>query len=202
MNRAPDPRSAEGEPENIQIRSRCHRKHLRRTQKRERTRCTLEETSTGTHHLRHDTRHLLRPLAVVVQSETPDPMGLAESVSTTTRSLRGIGTRSLRRNLVGAGMKNASRSPADTGTTEATAIMGKVATEAGVSSATGVANPKAEAKGHTGPLANLPPHHPVEEAEAGDLALARSPPAPAHATQGNVSTSTDLNTLAQNALAG
>jgi hypothetical protein len=82
--------------------------------------------------------------------------------------------------------------------------MGKVATEAGVSSAKGVTNPKAEAKGPTGPLANLPPHHPVEEAEAeaGDLALARSPPAPAHATQGNVSTSTDLNTLAQNALAG
>ena len=103
-------------------------------------------------------------------------------------------------------MKNASRSPAEAGTTEATAIIGKAATEAGVSSAMGVANPKAEAKGPTGPLANLPPHHPVEEAEAeaeaGDLALARSPPAPAHATQGNVSTSTDLNTLAQNALAG
>ena len=103
-------------------------------------------------------------------------------------------------------MKNASRSPAEAGTTEATAIMGKVATEAGVSSAKGVANPKTEAKGPTGPLANLPPRHPAEEAEAeaeaGDLVLARSPPALAHATQGNVSTSTDLNTLAQNALAG
>ena len=112
----------------------------------------------------------------------------------------------MRRNLVGAGMKNASRSPAEAGTTEATAIMGKVATEAGVSSVTDVANPKAEAKGPTGPLANLPPRHPAEEveaeAEAGDLVPARSLLTTAHATQGNVSTSTDLNTSAQNALAG
>ena len=205
-NRAPDPRSAEEEPGNIQIRSPYPRKHLRRTQERERIRCTLEEISTETHHLRHDTRHLLRPLAVVVQSETPGPMGLVESISATTWSLRGIETRSVRRSLVRAGTKNASLSPDEAGTRETTAITEKVVTEAGVSSKKGAENRRAEAKNPTGPLADLPPHHPVEEAEAeaeaGDLALARSPPAPAHATQGNVSTNTDLNTLAQNALAG
>ena len=112
----------------------------------------------------------------------------------------------MRRNLVGAGTKNASLSPVEAGTREATAIMEKVATEAGVSSKKGAENRRAEAKNPTGPLADLPPHHPVEEveaeAEAGDLAPARSLPAPAHATQGNVSMSTYLNTLAQNALAG
>jgi hypothetical protein len=110
----------------------------------------------------------------------------------------------MRRNLVRAGTKNASRSLAEAGTTEATAIIGKAATEAGVSSATGVANPKAEAKGPTGPLANLPPHHPVEEAEAeaGDLALTQNLPATARVTQRNVSTNIELNTSAQNALVG
>ena len=101
-------------------------------------------------------------------------------------------------------MKNASLSPAEAGMREATTIMEKVATEAGVSNKKGAENLKAEAKGPTGPLANLPPRHQVEEveAEAGDLAPARSLPALAHATHGNVSMSTDLNTLAQNALAG
>ncbi|KAK1694648.1 hypothetical protein QYE76_011345 [Lolium multiflorum] len=156
MNRAPDLRSAEEGPENIQIRSWCPRKHLQRTQRRERVRCTLAGTSTGTRHLRPGSRVHLRHLAVVVQSETPDPMGLVESISATTRHLRGIGTRSARRNFVGAGTKNASLSPAEAGTREATAIMGKVATEAGVSSRKGAGNLKAEAKGPTGPLADLP----------------------------------------------
>ena len=103
-------------------------------------------------------------------------------------------------------MKNASLSPAEAGTREATAIMEKVATEAGVSSKKGAENLKAEAKGPTGPLADLPPHHLVEEveaeAEAGDLAPVQNLLAMARATHGNVSTNTDLNTLAQNALAG
>jgi hypothetical protein len=102
-------------------------------------------------------------------------------------------------------MKNVILSPTEAEMREATAIMGKVATKAGVSSVKGAANPKAEAKGPTGPLVDLPPHHPVEEveaeAEARDLAPVQSLPAMAHATQGNVSTSTYLNTLAQNALA-
>ena len=55
-------------------------------------------------------------------------------------------------------MKNVSWSPAEAGMMEATAIMGQVATEAGVSSVKDAANPKAEAKGPTGPLANLPPY--------------------------------------------
>ena len=88
----------------------------------------------------------------------------------------------------------------------AAAITGKEATEAGVSSVKDAVNPKAEAKGPTAPLADLPPHHPVEEveaeAEAGDLAPVQNLPATAYVTQGNVSTNTDLNTLAQNALAG
>ena len=90
---------------------------------------------------------------------------------------------------------------------EVTAIRWKVVTEAGVSSRKGAENLKAEAKGPISPLVDLPPHHPVEEveaeAEAGDLAHAQNlPPATARATHGNVSTNTDLNTLAQNALAG
>jgi hypothetical protein len=59
-------------------------------------------------------------------------------------------------------------------------------------------------EGPTCPLADLLPHHLVEEveAEAGDPAPAQSLPTMAHAMQENVSSSTDLNTLAQNALAG
>ncbi|KAK1677142.1 hypothetical protein QYE76_037990 [Lolium multiflorum] len=53
----------------------------------------------------------------------------------------------------------------------------------------GVENLKAEAKGPTIPLADLPPHHLVEEVEAeveaGDLAPVQNPPATARATQGN-----------------
>ena len=68
------------------------------------------------------------------------------------------------------------------------------------------ADPKAEAKSPTAPLTNLPPRHPVEEveaeAEAGDLAPVQNLLAMARATHGNVSTNIDLNTLAQNALAG
>jgi hypothetical protein len=97
-NRAPDPRSAEEEPGNIQIRSPYPRKHLRRIKTRERIRCMLARTSTGTHHLRPGTHVLLRHLADGVQPETPDPMGLVELTSATTWPLRGIGIRSARRN--------------------------------------------------------------------------------------------------------
>ncbi|KAK1692137.1 hypothetical protein QYE76_008834 [Lolium multiflorum] len=72
---------------------------------------------------------------------------------------------------------------------ETTAITEKVVTEAGVSSKKGAENLKAEAKNPTGPLADLPPHHPVEEAEAeaeaGDPAPAQNPLAVARATHGN-----------------
>ena len=146
---------------------------------------------------------VLHHLTVVVQSETLGPTGLVESTSATTWSLRGTGTRSARRNLVGAGTKNARRSPAEAGTTEATAITKKVATEAEVIIKKGAVNLKVDAKGPTGPLADLPPHHLVEEVEAGDLTPAQSlPPAMARAMHGNISTSTDLNTLAQSASAG
>ncbi|KAK1692348.1 hypothetical protein QYE76_009045 [Lolium multiflorum] len=101
-------------------------------------------------------------------------MGLVELISVTTWSLRGIGTRSARQSLVGAGTKNASLSPAEAGTREATAIMEKVATEAGVSNKKGAENLKAEAKGPTAPLADLPPHHLVEEVEAEAEAGSRS----------------------------
>jgi hypothetical protein len=83
----------------------------------------------------------------------------------------------------------------------------KAATEAGVSSARDAENLKAEAKDRIGPLADLPPHHPVVEvevevkAEAGDPAPA-SPHAMAHVMRGNISTNTDLTTLAQNVFAG
>jgi hypothetical protein len=132
-------------------------------------------------------------------------MGLVELISVTTWHLRGIGRRSARRTLVGAGTKNASLSPVEAGTKVVTAITEKVATEAGVSNKKGAENLKAEAKGPTGPLADLPPHHLVEEveaeAEAGDLAPVQNPLAVAHATHGNVSTNIDLSTLAQNPLA-
>jgi hypothetical protein len=55
-------------------------------------------------------------------------MGLVELISATTWYLRGIGTRSARRSLVGAGTKNASLSPAKAGMKEATTIMEKVTT--------------------------------------------------------------------------
>jgi hypothetical protein len=63
--------------------------------------------------------------------------------------------------------------------------MEKVATEAGVSNKKRAENLKAEAKGPTGPLADPPPHHLVEEveeeAEARDLDPAQNPPATARA---------------------
>jgi hypothetical protein len=49
---------------------------------------------------------------------------------------------------------------------EATAIMAKVVTVAGVSIVKDEENLKAEAKGLTAPLADLPPHRPVGEVEA------------------------------------
>ena len=171
-------------------------------------RCTLAGTSTGTRHLRPGSHILLRLLAAVVPPETPDPMGLVELISATTWYRRGTGTRSARRTLVGAGTKNASLSlsPDEAGTMETTAITEKVVTEAGVSSKKGAEKRRAEAKNPTGPLADLPPHHPVEEveaeAEAGDPAPAQNPLAMARVMHGNVSMNTDLTTLAQSASAG
>ncbi|KAK1627792.1 hypothetical protein QYE76_002107 [Lolium multiflorum] len=124
-----------------------------------------QRTSTGTRHLCPGTRVLLRHLADVVQPETLDPMGLVELISAGTSPLGGIGTRSAHRSPVGAGTKNASLSPAEAGTREATTIMEKVATEAGVNNKKGAENLKAKAKGLISPLADLPPHHLVEEAK-------------------------------------
>ena len=133
-------------------------------------------------------------------------MGLVELISATTLYRRGTRTRSARRSLVGARTRNASLSPDEAGTRETTAITEKVVTEAGVSSKKGAENRRAEAKNPTGPLADLPPHHPVEEveaeAEAGDPAPAQNPLAMARVMHGNISMNTDLTTLAQSALAG
>lgn len=193
MNRTPDLRSTEGEPENIQTQSQFPRKHLRRTQGRERVRCILEGTSTRTRRLRGGPSRPLRLLAVVVQSETLGPMVLVELTSAMTWHLRGTGMQSAHRGPVGVRMKSASRNPAGAGTTAATATMAKTATEARASTGKGVENPKAEARGLTCPLADIPPHHLVEEVEAeaevGDPVLAQNLPAMAHAMQGNVSTS-------------
>ena len=101
-----------------------------------------------------------------------------------------------------------SRSLDEAGTMAATNTMVKAATEAGVSTAKGAENQKAEAKGQTDPLAGLPPHHLAVEVEveaeavAGDLGHAQNPPAMARVTHGNVSTNTKLTTSAQSALAG
>ncbi|KAK1632889.1 hypothetical protein QYE76_007204 [Lolium multiflorum] len=67
-------------------------------------------------------------------------------------------------------------------------------------------SPKAE-EHPTGPLADLPRHHPVEaeveaEAEAGDPVPAQSHPAAVPVTLGNASTSTDPTTSVQSVLAG
>lgn len=142
---------------------------------------------------------------------------MVESISATTCRLRGTGTQSASLSLArvgtttanlrpeGAGMKNTSPSHAEAGTTEATDTKRKVATEVGVSRGKSVRNLKAEAGNLTGPLADLPHHHPMEEveaeAEAGGPALAQKPLAAARVTHGNVSTSTDPTTLAQSALA-
>ncbi|KAK1602906.1 hypothetical protein QYE76_017455 [Lolium multiflorum] len=53
----------------------------------------------------------------------------------------------------GVGTRNVSRSPAESGTTEAATTKAKAATEAGVNTVKGEENQKAEAKGHIGPLA-------------------------------------------------
>jgi hypothetical protein len=105
-------------------------------------------------------------------------------------------------------MTTASRSLAEAGTTAAASTTGKAATEAGVNTAKGAENQRAEAKSQTDPLAGLPPHHLAVEAEVeaeaavGNLALAQSPPATARVTHGNVLTNTDLTTSAQSASAG
>ncbi|KAK1619736.1 hypothetical protein QYE76_025253 [Lolium multiflorum] len=82
------------------------------------------------------------------------------------------------RNLGGAGMRSTHLSHAGAGTTEATTTKRKGATEAGASRGSHATSPKAEDH-PTGPLADLPHHHQVEEeveaeAEAGDPVPAQS----------------------------
>jgi hypothetical protein len=78
--------------------------------------------------------------------------------------------------------------------------MVKAATEAEVSTAKGEESRMAEARGHIGPLVDLPHHHLAVEAEveaeaaAGDLTPAQNPPATARMTHGNVSMNTELTT--------
>ncbi|KAK1611412.1 hypothetical protein QYE76_035085 [Lolium multiflorum] len=76
--------------------------------------------------------------------------------------------------------RNAEREPeAEAGTTEETITKVKVATGAGASHGKIAGSQRAEAKNLTGPLADLPHHHLVAEAEAeavaGDLVLAQKP---------------------------
>jgi hypothetical protein len=106
-NRAPDPRSAEEGPWNIQIRS-PYLRIPRQGWTRGRTRWMLARTSTETHPLRPGTSARLRHLADEVPQETPGPMGLVETTSATTSSLREAGTRIARRNPVGDGTRNVS----------------------------------------------------------------------------------------------
>ncbi|KAK1683681.1 hypothetical protein QYE76_044529 [Lolium multiflorum] len=95
----------------------------------------------------------------------------------------------------GVGTRNASRSPAEAGTTEETITKVKVATGAGASHGKTAGNRRAEAKNLTGPLSSLPHHHQVEEveveaeADAEDLALAQEPLAAPRVMHGNASTS-------------
>ncbi|KAK1648258.1 hypothetical protein QYE76_066063 [Lolium multiflorum] len=160
-----------------------------------------DESRTGSTERRRRTRE--HPNPIPVPSETPpmDPKKGKGPMYTGKDKYRNPSpppliprTRSARRNPAGAGTKNVSPSPAEAGTTEATVTKEKVATKVGVSRRKDTGNPKAEAK-------YLPPHHPVEEveAEAGDPAPAQSPFAMSCVMPGNVSTSTDLNTLAQSA---
>ncbi|KAK1616546.1 hypothetical protein QYE76_022063 [Lolium multiflorum] len=137
-----------------------------------------------THHHHSGFRVLRCRLIDAVLPETPGPMGPVESTSATTcrRQGTGAGTKTASLNLAGAvmkaanpsleeaGTKSARLSPAGAGTTEATVTKRKVATEAGASRGKNAGNLRAEAKNLTGPLADLPRHHPVEaevEAEAG-----------------------------------
>ena len=101
-------------------------------------------------------------------------------------------------------MQSVSQSPAVAGTTEETITKVKVAIEAGASLVKTAGILKAGAKNLTGPLAGPLHRHLVAEAEAvaEDPAPAQKPQAAAHATPENASMSTDLTTLAQNALAG
>ncbi|KAK1663926.1 hypothetical protein QYE76_052085 [Lolium multiflorum] len=84
------------------------------------------------------------------------------------------------RNQGGAGTRSTHLSHAGAGTTEVTTTKRKGATEAGASRGSHAENLKAE-EHLTGPLADLPHHHPVEaeveaEAEAGDLVPAQNHP--------------------------
>ncbi|KAK1697021.1 hypothetical protein QYE76_013718 [Lolium multiflorum] len=85
------------------------------------------------------------------------------------------------RNPGGAGTRSTHLSHEGAGTTEATTTKRKGATEAGASRGSHAENLKAEER-LTGPLADLPHHHPVEaeaeaEAEAGDPVPAQNRPA-------------------------
>ncbi|KAK1608271.1 hypothetical protein QYE76_031944 [Lolium multiflorum] len=109
------------------------------------------------------------------------------------------------RNQGGAGTRSTHLSHAGAGTTEVTTTKRKGATEAGASRGSHAENLKAE-EHLTGPLADLPHHHPVEaeveaEAEAGDLVPAQNHPVVPPVMPGIASTSTDPTTLVQGALA-
>ena len=109
------------------------------------------------------------------------------------------------RNPGGAGTRSTHLSHAGAGTTEATTTKRKGATEAGASRGSSAESPRAE--DHlTGPLADLPRHHPVEaeveaEAEAGDPVPAQNHPVVPPVMPGIASTSTDPTTSVQGALA-
>ena len=94
------------------------------------------------------------------------------------------------------------------GTTRAASAKAKAATGAGASTRKAEEIQMAEARSQTAHLAGLPHHHlavaaEVEaEAMAGDLALAQSLLATAHATHGIALTNTEPTTLVRSALAG
>jgi hypothetical protein len=128
-----------------------------------------------------------------VPPETEDPMGLAELISATTLTNRGAGTRNAHLSPGGVGKRNVHLSPCNLGMTEAAAMMVKAAAIAGANAArTDAENLTAEARGLSGPRANLRRHHPVGEveAEAGGRTPAQNPLSTCRARvmQGNVST--------------
>jgi hypothetical protein len=73
-------------------------------------RCTLAGTSIGTHH-RPGTNTRVRALVSEVLPEKPNPMALAELISTKAFSPGGAGMKSTHLSLGGARMKNVHLSP-------------------------------------------------------------------------------------------
>jgi hypothetical protein len=202
-NHAPDRRNTEGRPKNIKIQFPYLRIPLRQGRTRERIRCTLGRTSTGTHH-RPETSTPLCLLAEEFLPETPDPMGLVESIFATTLNLREVGTKSARRNPAGAGTRNAHLSQCNPGMMEVVAVMARAATAAGVSTAKrDVVSLMAEARNLAGPRMDLHHHPSVQEVEAkaGGQAPTQNPLATGgtHVTRGNVSMNIRLDTLDRSA---